>query len=365
MGSISLSGIAKSFGRTRVLHEIALDIAEGEFAVFLGPSGCGKTTLLRLIAGLEDPDAGEIRFDGSDVTDVAPDKRGAAMVFQSYALYPHKNVFDNLAFGLRMARRPREEIEQKVRAAAHRLQIEALLARKPKELSGGQRQRVAIGRAIVRDPKVFLFDEPLSNLDAALRGQMRLELAALHRDLGTTMIYVTHDQVEAMTLADRIVILDGGHIQQVGAPADVYERPANRFVAGFIGMPQMNVLEGVVSARNGADTMIAVGELRIPLPMDAAAVGDRVAIGIRPEFVEVTSDGTPAVVQHAEFIGSVSHLHTIVPNAADARLVIAVPGRTRLAPGVSISVRLMPAACHVFAADGEALWHGAEGRDVK
>ena len=241
MADVVLKNVQKSFGRTKVIHGVDLDIRDGEFVVFVGPSGCGKSTLLRLIAGLEDITAGDLFIGGERVNDLVPAKRGIAMVFQSYALYPHMNVYDNMAFGLELAKSSKAEIDAKVREAARMLQIEQLLDRKPRQLSGGQRQRVAIGRAIVRDPKVFLFDEPLSNLDAALRVQTRIEIAKLHTDTRATMIYVTHDQVEAMTLADRIVVLNAGRIEQVGTPLELYHRPANLFVAGFIGSPQMNL----------------------------------------------------------------------------------------------------------------------------
>src|SRR5215212_2498175 len=242
MADVVLKNVQKSFGRIKVIHGVDLDIRDGEFVVFVGPSGCGKSTLLRLIAGLEDITAGDLFIGGERVNDLVPAKRGIAMVFQSYALYPHMNVYDNMAFGLELAKSSKAEIDAKVREAARMLQIEALLERKPRQLSGGQRQRVAIGRAIVRDPRVFLFDEPLSNLDAALRVQMRVEIAKLHHELSATMIYVTHDQVEAMTLADRIVVLDAGRVMQFGSPLELYHHPANRFVAGFIGSPKMNIL---------------------------------------------------------------------------------------------------------------------------
>jgi multiple sugar transport system ATP-binding protein len=239
---VRLRGIIKNYGKADVIHGIDLDIEPGEFAVFVGPSGCGKTTLLRMIAGLEEISGGDLNIGGARVNDLGPSERGVAMVFQSYALYPHKTVFDNMAFALKIAKTPKAEIERRVREASDILQLTEYLDRLPKALSGGQRQRVAIGRAIVRDPKVFLFDEPLSNLDAALRTKMRVELATLHRRLGATMIYVTHDQVEAMTLADKIVVLNKGRVEQVGKPLDLYNKPASMFVAGFIGSPQMNFL---------------------------------------------------------------------------------------------------------------------------
>ena len=270
---IELRGVRKSFGALTVVHGLDLTIEGGEFVVFVGPSGCGKSTLLRMIAGLEDVTEGDIFIAGRDVTELDPSKRGIAMVFQSYALYPHMSVRENLAFGLEMAKTPASEIEQRVKAAAEILKINPLLDRRPGQLSGGQRQRVAIGRAIVRKPLAFLFDEPLSNLDAELRVSMRIEISRLHRELGNTMIYVTHDQTEAMTLADRIVVLKDGRIEQVGTPHQVYEDPANLFVAGFIGSPRMNFVDATYSA----DGTVKVGETAIPLPhrQAAAATGSR------------------------------------------------------------------------------------------
>ena len=268
MGSITLEGVRKAFGSHVVIPSADLEIEDGSFVVFVGPSGCGKTTLLRMIAGLEDVSGGRILIDGANVVDVPPAKRGLSMVFQSYALYPHMSVRGNIAFGLKMAGLPRAEISRKVEAAAATLNLADYLDRKPRELSGGQRQRVAIGRAIVREPKAFLFDEPLSNLDAALRVQMRQEVTRLQRQLATTAIYVTHDQVEAMTMADRIVVLNAGRIEQYGTPLDLYERPANLFVAGFIGSPRMNLIGQEVAERYGAAT-----------------------IGIRPEHISVGRNG--------------------------------------------------------------------------
>jgi multiple sugar transport system ATP-binding protein len=251
MAAITMQDVRKSFGSAHVIKGVSLAIQNKEFVVFVGPSGCGKSTLLRLVAGLEDLSAGRMMFDGAEVNDLPPAERGIAMVFQSYALYPHMSVYENMAFGLKLAKVGQEGVDQRVRNAARILQIEHLLERKPKALSGGQRQRVAIGRAIVRDPKVFLFDEPLSNLDAALRVQMRIEIAKLHHELDATMIYVTHDQVEAMTLADRIVVLNAGIVEQFGSPLDLYHHPDNLFVAGFIGSPKMNFLPGEVETVSG------------------------------------------------------------------------------------------------------------------
>src|ERR1700719_1835728 len=288
MGQITLQRVRKSFGPVNIIKNANLDIENGSFVVFVGPSGCGKTTLLRLIAGLEDVTGGQILIDGKNVVDVPPAKRGLSMVFQSYALYPHMSVRGNIAFGLKMAGLPRPEVDRKVEAAAATLNLTPYLDRKPRDLSGGQRQRVAIGRAIVREPKAFLFDEPLSNLDAALRVQMRLEVTKLQKQLGTTAVYVTHDQVEAMTMADKIVVLNAGRIEQVGSPLDLYRSPANLFVAGFIGSPKMNLIEGPEAEKRGAK-----------------------AIGVRPEHIRVSRDsgdgiGTIGVSEH---LGSATFLH--------------------------------------------------------
>ncbi|MGH6874908.1 MAG: ABC transporter ATP-binding protein [Aestuariivirgaceae bacterium] len=291
MGSITLENVSKSFGPTTVISELDLKISDGEFVVFVGPSGCGKSTLLRLIAGLEDVTTGKIMIDGKDITGQAPAARQLSMVFQSYALYPHMSVYGNIAFPLKMAGEDKKTIDRKVKDAARILNLSDYLDRKPRQLSGGQRQRVAIGRAIVRQPKAFLFDEPLSNLDAALRVNMRLEISELHHQLETTMIYVTHDQVEAMTMADKIVVLNAGRIEQVGSPLDLYRHPANRFVAGFIGSPKMNFVEGPQSTRYKAHT-----------------------IGVRPEHITLSKtkgdwEGTVGVAEH---LGSDTFLHVNV-----------------------------------------------------
>ncbi|WDR06934.1 ABC transporter ATP-binding protein [Devosia rhodophyticola] len=293
MGSISLEHVKKSFGEVQIIPDITLDIKDGEFVVFVGPSGCGKSTLLRLIAGLEDTSGGTILLDGEDMTKAPPARRGLAMVFQSYALYPHMSVRDNIAFPLKMAKAPKEVIDQKVEYAARTLNLGSYLDRRPRALSGGQRQRVAIGRAIVREPKAFLFDEPLSNLDAALRVNMRLEITELHQQLKTTMIYVTHDQVEAMTMADRIVVLNAGNVEQFGSPLELYKKPANRFVAGFIGSPKMNFVDGQEAAKHNAHS-----------------------IGVRPEHFALNRTATPGVwkgkVTVAELLGSDTFLHVQV-----------------------------------------------------
>ncbi len=293
--SVNLRDIRKSFGAVEVIKGIDLTIEPGAFCVFVGPSGCGKSTLLRLISGLEEATSGIIEIGGKDVTNAEPSARGIAMVFQSYALYPHLSVRDNIGFGLSLAKLPKAEIKAKVEAAADALQLTTLLDRKPKALSGGQRQRVAIGRAIVRDPKVFLFDEPLSNLDAALRAQMRIELSDLHRNLGATMIYVTHDQVEAMTMADKIVVLNGGRIEQVGSPMDLYNAPVSPFVAGFIGSPKMNLYPG------------------------AAAGEDCSTYGIRPEHLRLTTDAPrwTGIVRHVERLGADTIVYLTVPGLGE------------------------------------------------
>jgi ABC-type sugar transport system ATPase subunit len=288
MTTVVLDSVRKSFGSLDVMKGVDLTIEAGEFCVFVGPSGCGKSTLLRIISGLETSSSGKVFIDGKDVTDAEPSQRGIAMVFQSYALYPHLTVAENIGFGLSLAKRPKAEIAEKVKQTADILQLSHLLDRKPKALSGGQRQRVAIGRAIIRNPKVFLFDEPLSNLDASLRSQMRIELTELHAKLGATMIYVTHDQVEAMTMADKIVVLNGGTIEQVGTPMTLYNNPATPFVAGFIGSPKMNLFEGAVAKREGCRTY-----------------------GIRPEHISIsTTDGKwRGVVRHIERLGADTVVH--------------------------------------------------------
>jgi lactose/L-arabinose transport system ATP-binding protein len=317
MPGVALSNVDKSFGTAQVIHDVSMTIDRGEFAVFVGPSGCGKSTLLRMIAGLEETTGGRVEIEDRDVTNEEPARRGVAMVFQSYALYPHLTVYENMAFSLRLARSSKAEVEKKVGEAARILQLEDHLQKKPSQLSGGQRQRVAIGRAIVREPKVFLFDEPLSNLDAELRVQMRLELARLHRQIGATMIYVTHDQVEAMTLADRIFVLQAGEVRQSGRPLELYDDPNNRFVAGFIGSPSMNFLaarvtgetaDGVTVAPEGADGAAIPVRLR-----ERPAAGTRLTLGMRPEHLELAEGegaGLPLTVEMAEDLGGVSYLHT-------------------------------------------------------
>ena len=312
MGTVTLQGIRKSYGTTEVIRGIDIEARDGEFLVFVGPSGCGKTTTLRMIAGLESISAGELRIDGVRANDVRPSDRGAAMVFQSYALYPHMTVAENMGFALKMAGVPKAQRERQVQQAAETLRMTELLQRYPKELSGGQRQRVAIGRAIVRKPKVFLFDEPLSNLDAALRVDMRVELARLHKELGTTMIYVTHDQVEAMTLGSRIAVFNKGIIEQIGAPLEVYQRPANVFVAGFMGAPKINLIAQPDSAAELAHQALwkTLGGERLTTAAH---------LGVRPEHLQVhgSGEGVAATVVLAEHLGDASVLHMRVQGVAD------------------------------------------------
>ncbi|MHA7881835.1 ABC transporter ATP-binding protein [Nitratireductor rhodophyticola] len=333
MASVELRSVEKSFGSVEVLHDINLSLEKGEFIVFVGPSGCGKSTLLRLIAGLEDITSGELFIDGTCVNSVVPAKRGISMVFQSYALYPHMNVYDNMAFGLEQARLSKQEIDRRVREAASMLQIEQYLGRKPKQLSGGQRQRVAIGRAITRQPKVFLFDEPLSNLDAALRVDTRIEIARLHERLaGTTMVYVTHDQVEAMTLADRIVVLNAGRVEQVGTPLELYEKPASRFVAGFIGSPRMNFIEGDEPAAAGAH-----------------------ALGVRPEHLDVsrTKGRWKGTVVLVEKLGSDTFIHVTTEKSGmiNARAV----GNHGFQAGDTVFLTPRAGSIHLFNKDGKPI----------
>ncbi len=361
MAELALKNVRKSYGGVEVIKGVDLEVNDGEFVVFVGPSGCGKSTLLRMMAGLEEITSGELWIDDTLCNNIPAKARGIAMVFQSYALYPHKTVFQNMSFGLKIARTPREEIEQKVRAAADILEIGHLLERKPSQLSGGQRQRVAIGRAIVRDPKVFLFDEPLSNLDAALRVHMRMELAKLHADLGATMAYVTHDQVEAMTLADRIVVLDGGVMRQVGTPLELYHTPADMFVAGFIGSPKMNFIGGRVTAAE--DFAVAVetddfGHLVIPVsPSPTTSIGDAVTIGIRPEHVlhESHGQGIACRIEIAEHIGDHAILKLQAPSGQS--LIASASGKVFWSPGQICSTTFDPEHMHLFDAKGRAMKH--------
>ncbi len=359
MATLTLRDLRKSYGSFEVIKGIDLAIADREFVVFVGPSGCGKSTLLRMIAGLEEITAGELLIDGKRVNQVGPADRGLAMVFQSYALYPHMTVRQNMGFALRLARVPRNERDRKVDEAARILQLEPYLERRPKDLSGGQRQRVAIGRAIVRQPKVFLFDEPLSNLDAALRGQMRIELSRLHQDLAATMIYVTHDQIEAMTMADKIVVLQAGRVEQVGSPLDLYHHPANLFVAGFIGSPRMNMLPAKVveTTGSGASVALSSGE-RIAVPVETGSVrtGDMVTLGIRPESLHIKSSGpVAATVSLVERLGGLTLLHVKAESGQEMTVQIEGSDPTRAQEQIRLAIDTT--ACHVFDGDGQALPH--------
>jgi multiple sugar transport system ATP-binding protein len=359
MADVRLKDVGKSFGNVRVLQDINLEIKDGEFVVFVGPSGCGKSTLLRVIAGLEEISSGDLYIGGQRMNDVPPAERGIAMVFQSYALYPHMTLYDNMAFGLKLARVPKAEIDVAVQQAAKILHIEQLLDRKPKALSGGQRQRVAIGRAIVRKPSVFLFDEPLSNLDAALRVRMRYEFAKLHEDLKTTMVYVTHDQVEAMTLADRIVVLStGGRIEQVGEPLQLYEYPVNLFVAGFIGSPKMNFIasELVEAGARSATVRLASGAtIRTEVDASAGKPGDKVTLGVRPEHFEfgALSNTIEATVSFVESLGNTTHTYLDYPGV-DEGLTCELGGHATVESGEQLKVGIPAPFCHLFDANGRA-----------
>jgi multiple sugar transport system ATP-binding protein len=360
MTEIKLKQVRKAYGDAEVIHGIDLTVGSGEFVVFVGPSGCGKSTLLRIIAGLEEITSGEVEIDGDVVNRVTASDRGLAMVFQSYALYPHMSVYKNMAFGLENTKMPRAEIDRRVRDAGALLQITELLGRKPKALSGGQRQRVAIGRAIVRDPKAFLFDEPLSNLDAELRVTMRKELAALHEKIGGTMIYVTHDQTEAMTLADKIVVLQGGRVEQIGRPLDLYNAPSNVFVAGFIGSPRMNLMSAQVerSARGGFD--LVTGAHRITIPEIAGiAAGDKVTFGMRPEHFAVSdvdhADLT-VTVEFSEQLGGQTYLYCSGGGLED--LTLHQMGQMKTLKGDILHLTVDRTKMHVFGADGAAIVNG-------
>jgi multiple sugar transport system ATP-binding protein len=355
MARVTLDKVFKRYAEVEVIHGVDLSIEPGEFVVFVGPSGCGKSTLLRMIAGLEDITGGALAIDGERMNEVQPAKRGIAMVFQSYALYPHMNVYKNLAFGLETAGMPRPEIDQRVREAARILQIEPLLQRKPKALSGGQRQRVAIGRAIVRQPRLFLFDEPLSNLDAELRVQMRVEIAKLHKDLGTTMIYVTHDQVEAMTMADKIVVLRSGVVEQVGKPLDLYNHPANQFVAGFIGSPKMNFFKVDVTAAGAGGATVRLGETQLTLPLAGVGPGPA-TLGIRPEHLATGGEGASigsARVVLVEHLGGATVVYGTLPDGQ--ALTVSLEGQRPIPPDGLIPLVVDTARCHLFAADGQRL----------
>ena len=358
MADVQLTDVQKAYGDVQVLRDIQLQVRDGEFMVFVGPSGCGKSTLLRMIAGLEDITGGTLTIGGRVVNDVPPAERGISMVFQSYALYPHMNLYDNMAFGLKLAKVPKPEIDSAVQQAAKILHIDHLLDRKPKALSGGQRQRVAIGRAIVRQPEVFLFDEPLSNLDAALRVKMRYEFAKLHETLKTTMIYVTHDQVEAMTLADRIVVLSAGRIEQVGTPLQLYEQPDNLFVAGFIGSPRMNFLAATVLRADGqgAEVKLANGETMLcAVDASRARPGDKVTLGARPEHFTPaeTANRLNTRVSFVEALGSSTQAYCEYPGLDEA-LTCQLDGRSPVRMNDALALGIPPQWCYLFDADGRA-----------
>ena len=356
MVAVSIDRLVKRFGETEVLSEISLEIDDGAFVAFVGPSGCGKSTLLRVIAGLEAADGGEVRFGGELMNDVPAPDRGAAMVFQSYALYPHLTVWENMSFSLRLAGTSKPERRARAAEVARLLQLDDYLDRRPAALSGGQRQRVAIGRAILRHPRLFLFDEPLSNLDAALRAEMRVELARLHQQIGNTMIYVTHDQVEAMTMSDLIVALDKGRVMQVGAPQELYRDPNSRFVAEFIGSPKMNIVEGTLGE---SGTLTTAEGTSFALPdQTPARPGDRLALGLRPEALRIVTDsgasGTlSARVDLVEHLGDVAHVH--LSGAFPGRLVIKTPSDLVVAQGSQVGLSYNKKLAHVFDQEGRAL----------
>ena len=359
MANLKIKNLQKGFEGFSIIKGIDLEVHDREFVVFVGPSGCGKSTLLRLIAGLEEVSDGTIELDGRDITEVSPAKRDLAMVFQTYALYPHMSVRKNMSFALDLAGVPKAEVEKKVNEAARILELAPLLERKPKNLSGGQRQRVAIGRAIVRNPKIFLFDEPLSNLDAALRVQMRLELARLHQELQATMIYVTHDQVEAMTLADKVVVLNAGKVEQVGSPLDLYHQPANLFVAGFLGTPKMGFMKGKVSRLDGLGCEVELDAgTRIQLPFSGASLslGSHVTLGIRPEHLNLANPGDCTLTVTAdvgERLGSDTYCHVIT--ACGEPLTMRIRGDMASQYGEQLHLHLDSEHCHLFDADGLAL----------
>ena len=357
VADININTINKYYGDVHVIKDVSLDIKSQSFTVLVGPSGCGKSTMLRMIAGLEDINSGTISIDGQVVNDLPPKQRNIAMVFQSYALYPHMTVFDNMAFGLKLEKRSKDEINERVQEAARILQIEDYLQRKPKQLSGGQRQRVAIGRAITRKPKVFLFDEPLSNLDAALRVQMRVELAKLHDQLNATMVYVTHDQTEAMTLADDIVVLDEGIVSQKGSPMNMYNDPKNIFVGGFIGSPKMNFISSKILSSNDNSTevdLFGTSKITVPKTSSNASTGDEVKLGIRPEHLLINQDGDASwesKVFVVEKLGSGTFLYL---EKDDEPLVVETEGDSNIKVGDTVKVGFTASRCHLFGQDKQA-----------
>ena len=359
MAEVVLKNIKKAYGDVQVIKGVDLHIEDKEFCIFVGPSGCGKSTLLRMIAGLEEITSGDLHIAGTLVNDLSPADRGISMVFQTYALYPHMSVRENMGFSLKLAKAPKDEIKRKVDEAARILKLEPLLDRKPKALSGGQRQRVAIGRAIVRNPKVFLFDEPLSNLDAALRVQMRIEIARMHSEFDATMIYVTHDQVEAMTMADKIVVLQGGIVEQVGSPLDLYHHPVNKFVAGFMGSPNMNFLETAVQKTEAEAVTVGLpggGTVTVPVKGDTAKAGDKVTLGVRPEHLLEGGGGDGQVggkVLVVERLGGGTLLYAKLDD--EQTISAQIDGNSPIRVGDTIQLGLRNETCHVFAADGLAL----------
>ena len=356
MASLQLDAVKKSFGETQIIKGVDLEVKDGEFVVFVGPSGCGKSTLLRLIAGLDAVSAGHIRIGGEDVQNLSPGERGIAMVFQSYALYPHMSVRENLSFGLQNFKLSKDVIEAKVLEAARMLAMEPYLERRPRDLSGGQRQRVAIGRAIVRDPQVFLFDEPLSNLDAALRVQTRAEITRLHQRLKATMIYVTHDQVEAMTMADRIAVLNAGEVEQFGTPEELFMRPANKFVARFIGSPSMNIFAATLKGTGTTAEVEAPGFGTLNLPVNTATLtpGTALEIGIRPQHLRITEgNGAPFTVTYAESIGTETYVYGSMAGTAD-EVILHIPDHRKFEPGQQVTLTVDPAHVQVFRTDTQA-----------
>ena len=351
MSGVTLQRVIKRYGDAQVIHGVDLTVEDGEFCVFVGPSGCGKSTLLRMVAGLEETSEGTIRIGARDVTRADPSERGVAMVFQTYALYPHMTVAENMGFGLKMTGHPKDQIASKVKEASRILKLDDYLARKPKALSGGQRQRVAIGRAIVRGPDVFLFDEPLSNLDAELRVEMRVEIARLHREIGATMIYVTHDQVEAMTLADKIVVLRAGRVEQVGRPLDLYHDPDNRFVAGFIGSPAMNFVGAVTE--QGAVSAPGLGPASVPTSVALPGSGAKVSLGLRPQHLALDTSGNTHRVEMTEALGGVSYIHLTAPTGE--KLVVESHSDPKVKMGGMTGIRFDPKDAMVFADSGPRL----------
>jgi multiple sugar transport system ATP-binding protein len=359
MTSVTLKNVCKSYGDVKISKDVDLEIKEGEFVVFVGPSGCGKSTLLRCIAGLEDITSGDLYIGGERMNDVEPSKRGVGMVFQSYALYPHLNLYDNMSFGMKLAKADKADIDKRVTHAAEILQLGHLLERQPKALSGGQRQRVAIGRTLVSQPQVFLLDEPLSNLDASLRVQMRSEITKLQRQLGCTMIYVTHDQVEAMTMADKIVVLDGGYVSQVGKPLELYHYPQNRFVAGFIGSPKMNFMSVHILESEATQVKVELSNgdsFWIPVEGTTVNVGDRMSLGIRPEHLLNSDQGDAAIEGEITIVEKLGQETQVYLNleGADADVIYRQPDTLDVEPGQHFAIGINAKRCHLFHADGSA-----------